>query len=381
MRSAHRLRRGFTMIELLLSMLIMLAVVAVATQTFRHTTDLLGAQTGRLEALQNARFGIASLDRELRVAGIGVVKAQPMVVQASNLAITFNVDLVSRTSGDPGSVYSDTTADTNAVAAMRSSSKITLPGSVVQYPNSTYYQAAGIISGAETISYYLSKDSTTSDSNVYILYRRVNATTPRVIARNILVNPTDTVFQFFKSDSVGRLVAVTNAELPLVHTAAVHGSLADTGKFAIIDSVRTVRVKLAAMYHDPIKGKIFRTSQTTIRLMNAGLANTVTCGNPPIAVVLTGVASSGPTKVTLTWPASIDDGNGEKDVDIYALYRRPDTVATWDQPFTSVPAGLASYTYVDNNVKSGQHWIYGVTAIDCTPSSSTMGGTGTIIVP
>jgi prepilin-type N-terminal cleavage/methylation domain-containing protein len=380
MLSAHRSRRGFTMIELLLSMLILLTVVAVASQSFRHTSDLLAAQTGRLEALQNARFGIASLDRELRVAGIGVVAAQPILVQASNLAITFNVDLVSRTSGDPGSVYSDTTADTNAVAALRSGSKITLPGSAFQYPNSTYVQAAGVISGAETISYYLSKDSTTSDSNVYILFRKVNATTPRVIARNILVNPTDTVFQFFKSDSVGHLVAITNATLPLYHNATVHGSLADTGKYNIIDSIRTVRVRLAAMYHDPIKGKIYRTSQTTIRIMNAGLSNTVTCGNPPIAVVLTGVASAGP-KVTLTWPASIDDGNGEKDVDVYALYRRPDTVATWDQPFTSVPAGLASYTYVDNNVKSGQHWVYGVTAIDCTPTSSSMGATATIIVP
>ncbi len=378
-------RRGFTIIELLIAMTILLAVIAVAVGTFRRSSNLLAAQSGRLEAQQNARFAVTTLDRELRMAGVGVVDVQPILVEASNTAITFNVDLISRVPGDVGAVYVDTSADTSAVSAMRTNNKITLPGLAVNYPDSSYVQAGGVPGSAETISYYLVRDSSSSHANEYMLYRRVNATAPTVLARGILFNANDTLFQYFTSDTLGNLTAVPTGKLPLYHKAAVHGSAADTGKFALIDSIRTVRVHLAAIYHDPRQGDVIRRIQSTVRILNAGLINRTTCGDPPIgATAVTAVPSllGAPSPfVTISWTASVDETGGEKDVERYALYRRPDTVATFDQPFSSIPAGSATYAFTDNNVQSGDHWIYGVSAQDCTPANSPIATTGTIIVP
>ncbi len=382
--STARPRRGFTLLELLTSMIIMMVVVAVTVQTFRRSSDLLAAQAGRLEAQANARFAIRSVDRELGVAGSGVAPGQPILVQASNTAITFNVDLVSRIIGDPVAVYVDTNADSNATSAMRTTATITLPNSSFVYPESTYYQAAGIIGGAETISYYLAKDSTTAVSTEYMLWRRVNNTAPLLVARGIQYAPGDTVFQYFRVTAADTIAPVPMATLPLYHSAKAHGSPADTGLYALIDSIRSVRVSMNAVYHDPKTGDALRPLTLTIKLLNAGLNPQSSCGLVPGGVAPTATTSlpAAPSPfVNLAWSPSNDDGAGENDVDRYVVYRRPDTATVFTQPYASVPAGLSSYTFTDNAVNHGDRWIYGVAAQDCTPSTSSVGSTSTIVVP
>jgi prepilin-type N-terminal cleavage/methylation domain-containing protein len=379
-------RHGFTLVEMLVAMIILMVVMAGTIETFRKSSILLGGQGGRIEAQENARFAITTLDRDLRVAGVGVVAGQPLLVEADTTAIVFNVDAVSRTPGDVGAVYVDTNADSNAVGAMRSVNKLLLPGMAVFYPNSTYVQPSGTISGAETIAYYLGKDSTSSYATDYLLYRRVNATAPQIIARGIQYTPGDTIFQYFKTDTVGNLTAIPMSSLPLYHKATIHGSIADTGKFALVDSITTVKVKLIAVYHDPKNPgvAVTRPMRSTLVIMNAGLINATTCGNPPLGVTVTdstSVAGASAPFITIMWPRSGDDGSGEQDVVSYAIYRRPPAVSSFNQPVASVPAGSPTYSWTDNNVASGDQWIYGVSAQDCTPSSSPIGSTGTIIVP
>jgi hypothetical protein len=372
------------MIELLISVTLLMIITGITMQTFRRSSALLVGQGGRLEAQQNGRFATTSLERELRMAGVGTVASQPIVVQATATSITFNVDLLSRTIGDVGTVYVDTSADTNAVAVLTNAHKISLPVTGTSYPDSTYLQTSGVPSGAETISYYLAKDSTSSLSNQYVLWRRVNATTPRVVARGIRYNVGDTVFQYFKGDTTGALTAIPSASLPLFHTADVHNGVADTGKYALIDSIRTVRLRLTAVYRDPKAGDVLRNVITTVRIMNAGLVNSTTCGSVPMGVAVTfttSIAGASPQWVKIAWPRSGDEGAGEKDVERYAVFKRPDSVATFDTPFVSIPAGPATYTYTDNTVHTGQKWYYGVTAQDCTPSSSPVGSTAKITIP
>ena len=379
-------RRGFTMIELLVATILLMVVMATTIQTFRKSSILLGAQGGRLEAQQNARFAINSIDRDLRVAGVGIVAGQPLLVEADTTAIVFNADLISRVVGDVGSVYVDTSADSSATSAMKSVNKLALPGmSSTFYPNSTYVQSSGTVSGAETIAYYIAKDSSSSYANQYNLYRRVNATTPQIIARGIQYTAGDTIFQFFKADTTGKLTAIPMSSLPLYHKATIHGTIADTGKFALVDSITTVKVKLVAVYHDPHQTTTTatRTIRSTLVIQNAGLVQAVTCGNPPLGVTVTDSTSHAGAVtpfITLMWAHSIDDGGGEKDVENYAIYRKA-VGGSFNQPIASVPAGLASYSWTDQNVLSGDQWIYGVSAQDCTPSSSPIGATGTIIVP
>lgn len=384
MRSRLRHRTGFTLIELMISMTMLLAILGIATNFFRKQGTVIAAQSGRLEAQQTAQFALSELDRELRLAGVGVADMQPILVQADQMAVTFNADLVSNVSGDPSTVYVDTAANPTSSTVWRSTDKQYLPNSTFLYPDSTHMRAAGAPSGAETISFWVSRDSSSSSANEYVLWRRVNAGVPRMVAKGIIKTAADTLFQYFKPDSLGNLVAIPVASLPLFHNAATHGMSSDTGRFALVDSIHTIRVRMKVVYHDR-SGDVIRRLDSSIRLMNAGLIRRTTCGEPPLGVVPSAIASldaNGSPIVTISWVKSADEGAGEKDIERYALYRRPAAApGTMDEPFASIPAGSASYSFVDTEVKSGEQWIYGAAAQDCTPTTSSVTTTPTVIIP
>ena len=384
---ALRARRGFTILEMLLSMSLMLAILGMSTQLFRKQSNAVSTQAGRLDAQQNSRFALSEIERELRVAGVGVADAQPILVMAGPLGFTFNADLVSLDTGDLASVYINPDADSAGVDVLRTNEKITLPGTAKLYPDTTYMMANGVPSNAETISFWLSRDSTSSYANEYILFRRANARTPKVVARGIVYDPLDPIFTYLKSDTAGVLSVVSAALLPLTHFTPIHSSPTDTGKSALTDSIRQVRVQFTSIYHDPrTLQDIPRRLATTIYLKNAGLIRHATCGMSPLPVTATALVTPvGPgvpqAYVTVSWTPSVDDGHGEKDVERYALYRRLSTVTTYDEPFGSVVGGSLTYSFRDTDILSGQSWIYGISAQDCSPLSSPMGETTAVVIP
>lgn len=386
-----RARRGFTILEMMISMALMLTIIGLSTQLFRKQSNAVSTQAGRLDAQQNSRYSLSMLERELRVAGVGVVDAQPLLVMANKTGLTFNADLVSLDTGDLGSVYINPDADSAAVDVLRKEDKYQLPTTTTWYPDSTYMAAAGVPSNAETISYWIAADTNSGYSNEYILWRKVNARPAKLVARGILYNPsTDTLFHYYKSDSLGNPVEIVSSLLPIVHTAAIHGTPADTGKSALTDSIRQVRASLTSVFHDTRNNvTTTRTLNLRIKLMNAGLIHHVTCGNAPIPITSLSAnvtAANGTTipqtYVTLTWNAATDDnGTGEKDVERYAIYRRLSTQTNFDQPIGSIVAGHASYSFQDSDVLTGQVWVYGVSAQDCTPASSSIVTASSVTIP
>ena len=155
------------------------------------------------------------------------------------------------------------------------------------------------------------------------------------------------------------------------------------------DSVRQVRAQFTSIFHYSTKATdtTTRVLNLTIKLMNAGLIHHATCGQPPIpptAVLATPTAAGGSIAqpfVTITWTASTDDQTGEKDVERYAIYRRLNGPTTFDEPIGSLVAGHTSYSFVDSDVQSGQKWIYGVSALDCSPLNSSMVTAGQVTIP
>lgn len=377
-------RSGFTLTEVMVSMTLMLFVLGVATNSFRKQSGLIAAQSGRLEAQQTAQFTLSELDRELRLAGVGVADMQPVVVQADTMAVTFNADLVSTVVDDPSAVYIDPNANPDQTTVWRSTNKATLPRAAFTYPDSTHMRSAGAPSGAETISYWLSRDSTSSATNEYILFRRVNNQAARVVAKGVVRNPTDTIFQYFKGDSAGNLTAIPSASLPLYHNASTHGAKADSGRFAWVDSIRTVRVRVTVVFRDR-SGPVYRRLDHTIRLMNAGLVRRSTCGEAPLGTtpsVAATLDAEGFPMVTVSFPPSADESSGERDVERYALYRRLNgESSTGAEPFASIPAGNTSYTFTDTDVVTGQQWVYGVAAQDCTPNISSVSYSASVTIP
>ncbi|MGH7717916.1 MAG: prepilin-type N-terminal cleavage/methylation domain-containing protein [Gemmatimonadaceae bacterium] len=381
-RNRSRRRAGITMIEMLVAITIMLAVFGLAVPFFKVQVRSLGAHANRMDAQQNARFVLTSIERELRVAGVGIADKQPLIVQADPYAVTFNADLVTKDPGDPGAVYLDVDADPAGLTVLKHTSAVKLPRTPFSYPESTYFGAKGLESRAETVSYWVAPDS--ARPGEWIMWRRVNNTPPRVVTQGLVIASGVPVFRYFKFDVNGQPVEIDGSRLPLIHSAAIHDSPADTAKSALTDSIRTVRIDVTTRVNDPDKGVVTRSLQSTVRVVNAGLVNYTVCGDPPLGTALVGTPNllpKNPRQVTLTWLPSLDEVAGEKDVMRYALYRRPQGAADWGEPFASVAAGLANYQYVDKNVKKDDKWEYAIVAQDCTPNSSDLMSTGVINVP
>ena len=134
----------------------------------------------------------------------------------------------------------------NASNAPTTSQKFYIPGTSIQYPDSTYRTTGNEISPAETIIYMFAPDSSTPGLNDYVLLRQVNNNAPDIVARNLLAYPGRPFFDWLQTDTLGNLFSVASSNLPMQHSVPVHGALGDTGVAARIDSIRAVRVNLYA---------------------------------------------------------------------------------------------------------------------------------------
>jgi len=383
MRPVLRPRRGVTLIEMMIALVLFVAVFGLAVPFFRYQARSVSQSSGRLDALQNARYAQNAIDRDLRIAGIGVVDKQPLIIQADKYALSFNADLTTSDSADPSSIYYDPTVDSNATISMNNGTKVQLPLSAVWYPDSNYL-AGAIPSRAETIQYWVSVDSTAGRPDQYILWRRVNALTPRVVAKGIIIPAGVSFFTYMRPDSTGVLDSIRTSSLPLFHTAAIHGSAQDTGKLAWVDSVRVVRILAEGLYHDPQKGDIIRKVESSTKLINAGMVRSTMCGEQPLPA--TGATATplptpaAPDHVAIAWSASVDQDNGEKDVERYMVFKRQLGNPDWGEPIASVAAAPATYSIDDTDLHTGS-WEYAVVAQDCSPANSPMAGAGTVVIP
>jgi prepilin-type N-terminal cleavage/methylation domain-containing protein len=376
-------RSGFTLLEMIIAMTLIAIVLGLTVPFFRTEVQAFGNVAGRDDAQQNARYGVSMIDRELRVAGIGVLDPQPLIIQAAPYAITFNVDLVTRDKNDRGAAYYDPDIDPNGAASLLKTSKVTLPLSAVMYPDSNYMQAAGVVSDAETVSFWVAPDPDPSAKGTYALFRRVNALPATTVAKALVLPPNEPVFRYFKADTLGQLVEIPQASLPIYHSAPIHNSKADTAKSALTDSIRVVRVRITGQFTDRKGVKNARPVETGVRIMNAGLLHFHTCGDPPIfsSAVVAAAVGVPAAKVTVTWNSAVDQSAGEKDVEQYSIYRRTAATVIFSEPIASIPSGTPTYTFTDTQVQSGDQLIYGIAAVDCGGQSSAVQSAPLVIVP
>ena len=380
-----RPRSGFTLIEMMMAILLTLLVFGITVPFFRVQTNAVDQGAGRLDALQNARYAQNAIDRELRLAG--GTPGQPLIVQASAFSITFNVDLVSRLATDPNATYFTPSADSLATESWEPSRKKALPTDTKLYPLQFYNDANGNQSPAETISYFLYLDGTSGRSDLYTLFRRVNDRDSTVVTRNIWIPASvGYFFRYYRVTYAGPLQMIPMASLPMYFdTPTVQVAGSDSLR---ISDVRIVEMRIAGLYRDVKKAKdVTRTIYYKTRLFNAGLLKENTCGSPPLGannVVATQVydtLSPFPLlKVTVTWDKSLEETGGEADVASYFVERRPAAGTDWEVLGNLLARNLTSYAFDDFTFKSG-NWVYGVVAVDCTPSNSPVTISSTISNP
>lgn len=375
-------RHGFTIIELLVAMSVTLVLIALAAPLYRAQSRAVSTTSGRTDAKRSAVFAADAVDQELRNTGVGVFDGQPLVVRAAGDAITFNANMVTARTADLVAVFYDPDADSSALSALSPATQVMLPNSSVTYPSASY------ISNAETISYYAVADTTPAPVNnatMYTLRRKVNRQPEEIVARNLMRYSGEPIFRYFMRAANGILSEIPAGQLPLVHSVPKHGTAADTGAVARIDSVAIVRLNLISVYKDPRGGAVIDTLQRSVRLANQGLLQRSQCGETPLgpgtpALAITVIG--GLNAVRLTWTASLDELSGERDVEMYAIYRRTVGSADWNEPLANIPgAGIATLNYTDGTVLPGTRYEYAISALDCTPAPSALTAPSSILVP
>jgi prepilin-type N-terminal cleavage/methylation domain-containing protein len=377
----HALRdeRGMTLIELILALLVFSAVIAGALGFLRTQSRSFALGNERLGMLQNARFAITSMEKDLRTAGAANPDEQPAIVYAGNSVVAFNGNYITNVGDDIFGVYYNPDAPSGTVAALTASDRITIPGTSFSYPDTTYFTdpARTLNSPSETIVFFFALDSSTVRPDDYILYRQVNAEAPELLAQNLLAVSATPLLRYYRHQTVAGVVSlaqIPSASMPMAHSVPVHLSLGDTGVAARVDSVKAVQVTFTASNGMAGTAERQRTISRLIRLPNAGLRMKKTCGDEPqLGSVLGAQWDDVLMGVRLNWAAAIDETMGEKDVVRYVIYRKlASDPPGWNdvEPFLSIPAGSAPYQYVDGEVTPGATYLYALAAQDCTPQTS-----------
>jgi type II secretory pathway pseudopilin PulG len=373
---------GFTIIELLIAMSVTLVIVAVAAPLYTAQTRSVNNTAGRTDATRSATFAVDAIEQDLRNTGVGAFDGQAFLLRGASNVVSFNANMVTARVSDLVAVFYDPDADSTALSSLSPGTSVTLPNSATVYPTAAY------VSDAETISYYVTADTGASPlpgGQRVKLFRKVNRQPEELIARNLIQTSGLPVFRYFKRSPAGVISEVTGGALPMFHTVPRHGSAADTGATAVIDSIAVVKVSLIAMYKDPRGATVIDTVRRDIRIANQGLLQRSQCGESPITPgtpALNIVMLSGVNVVCLVWSASTDELAGERDVEMYAVYRRVFGAADWGEPLSNVPgAGLPTLQYVDDTVFPGTRYEYALSALDCTPAPSVRTATANILVP
>lgn len=386
--SGRRARAGYTLAELLMALTLTVMIFGAAVPFFRVQTRSVQTDLGRTDALQTARFAQNTMDRELRNIGIGVTRAiassgimrdQPKIIQAAEFAVTFNTDLVTRDTGDVSAVHYDPNVDSLLASVLPLSRAITLPRSSIQYPDYTYLKRDLTKSGAETISYWASVDSTASATDEYVLFRRVNDGPIGVVATGIRIPAGQSLFRYTRVRANSQLDSIPSASLPLYWTSAS----------GLADSVRSVQINLQGIFKDRnLQNQavnVIRSVTAQTSLMNMGLSGKGTCGDiplsssAPIAVPILDAVTGAVIGVRIGFLASIDEATGEKDVERYVIYRRT-AGGTYTEPLANVGKGGGPYVFDDFDVFPEVR-EYGVAAQDCSPANSNIRTTNSVTIP
>lgn len=387
-RGTGTARPGYSLGELLLTLTITIGVFAAAIPFFTMQMRQLAQDVGRTDAQQTARYAQNMVDRELRNIGIGVQpmdpaqgipRNQPKIVQAHAYSVTFNTDLIANDTSDVEAVYYDPNVPSSLTLAMNTGATVTLPFSSKAYPDHTYRKSNGSISLAETVSYWVSADSTApSGSNQYVLWRRVNDGPIAVVATGIRIASGQPLFKYSRVLPSGTFDTVATASLPIYWDQP--GSIAD--------SIRAVTLTVNGVFRGfnlQNRAQTFvRTVNSQTSLANVGLAQRNSCGDvplnpgPPAVAMIFDPVTLAPDHVQVVFSASPDEVSGEKDVERYALFRRVVGDA-WGEPISQIgKSNSATYTWDDFDIQPGVAFQYGVSAQDCSPANSSMRVSGSI---
>lgn len=336
-------------------MTLTLTVFAITLPFLRAQTRGLEGSAGRLDADQIARYAQRAIDRELRLAVAD--SGQPLLVYAGRMGIAFTANLIAADVTDPEAAEYEASAATTLSEAWRLADAAPVAGSARSFPAQDYVGKDSAISRNETIAYFLHPDTISGRSDLYVLYRRVNARDSVQIVRSIHV-PTDSSFFEYLRPVSGALTSIATTRLPLYWDSTA------------IDSVSAVNIRSGGFYRNRVTGaESIRTVRWRTALSNSAGRVVESCA------VVPGVASSiSPSQQTsprlhvrLSWNAAAND-NGA--VEAYLVGIRPAAGTDWIV-LANVPARSASTYRWEHYLPSQTGSVkYGIRSIACSNNRS-----------
>lgn len=369
-------RVGTSLIEALVALTVLGALITMTLSAVNAQIKLFSSSSAQIDAIQNGRFALNAMEKDLPTTGTNIAAYQPFLVYADTHVVAFNADYLSNRLNDISAIYIDTAASDAYSTAVTRARRFAIPRTNVAYPDSNY-RSGSSNSPAETIIFYFQPDTITPRTDDYMLWRKVNDQPADMLARGILRDGGTPFFRYQRkitpTSGNASLQEVAPGLLPLRHVAELHGAVADTGALAIIDQLRAVTVSFRVTDDSPDRQERIYTIARTIALPNAGLATKMTCGDEPllgtVGFTATPMTVDARPVIRLTWTAAADETGGERDVVRYVLYRE-NVAGSLSDPLLSVPAGQSAYTYDDAAVEYGQLYFYSIAAQDCTPALS-----------
>lgn len=396
-RRATRARRGFTLAELMVSLVVFGLIMSAAFGFLLAQGKGFRNMATRSAQIQNGRFGRDVMRQELRTAGTNVTDNQPIVVYANDSTFAFNTDLTTNRADSAkftGAVYVDLYASNAEVDAISLANAITIPGSApsFNYPLADYSNVAGTTGEAELIIFRFTRDTTSgANASDYMLLRQVNAGAPEIIATGLRKSSSTPFFRYWYdpsryNTSLTDLDTVPRAWLPLAKTVQYRGVTPDTGTAPStrIDQIRGVEVTYESTVAVNGNKSVVRY---TVPMPNTAVARQArACGRPPVAPSAASATwRADSDAVMLSWSKATDDGSGETDAVRYVLWRRIAGATTWGDPLStiSVVGSMTTYAYKDGGIDRGigRAYQYGLAVQDCTPNLSTLAASNTVVVP
>lgn len=382
-RLDHR-RAGFSLIELLIAITMLVAILGATYTLFRQQSVSFRQNTDRFDLVQNARNSMELTERVIRTMGAGVSGQQPVLVYGANTVLAFNADYVERDTVDmrwAANWNPDVPSEETVVWLQANAAVIPNSSPAYTYPPATYRMSNGSLSPAETYLIYFELDATTSRSDDYVLYQRVNGGTAEVLARNLLPASNGAPFLQYLLQRVlptgDTLFNASGSLLPLIRRPLISGiSSTDSANYVRPDSVRAIRMNYRITNGQTGTAERTREISTIIEVPNNGIQMPTICGRPPLPPGFFSVtdAGDGSGRVTVLFVRSPDQDAGEQDVRQYIIWRRLSTQPLFAEPLLVTVAEQNKNDYLTDVLDQvpGETYIFGVAAQDCTPSLSSM---------
>ena len=368
-----RNRRGFSLVELLIAIVVMAVVLAGTMNFFMGQSKTFRKATTDMVLLQNARFATDLLNEHFRSVGANLTVGQPSVIYADKNTFAFNADYATNVAGDIDAIYYEPKAPTIETQSLLKAQAFTIPNSspALTYPAADYMQA-GVPSPAETITFWFAPDTETTRGDDFVLLRQVNSSAPEVVVRNVLPDSTFPFFRYMylKVDAAGAQTTdtIAGSDLPKSY---------DTDTIVAKDRVRGVIISFIETNGLADTAERTRPVSVIASLPNVGMRQLQTCGAKPLPVSTPLVSKVSPGKLEITWTASPDESGGERDVMRYAVTRMADFAPGVWTNVASIPAG-GVYDIIDSGLNSTVKYSYAVAVQDCTPAFSAPVASGPV---